>query len=68
MRAIALAGSLTLLAGSSAFAQGRIDARNQNQTYANKTVDGTVASVSQDRNGGERVRLTNGMSRCPLAR
>jgi hypothetical protein len=61
MRAIALAGSLTLLAGSSAFAQGRIDARNQNQTYANKTVDGTVASVSQDRNGGERVRLTNGM-------
>ena len=64
MRAIALAGSLTLLAGSSAFAQGRNDERSrsqeQNQAYATRTVDGTVASVSQDRNG-ERVRLTNGM-------
>ncbi len=64
MRVIALAGSLTLLAGSSAFAQGRNEQRSQNQAanqaYANRTVDGTVASVSQDRNG-ERVRLTNGM-------
>jgi hypothetical protein len=64
MRAIALAGSLTLLAGSSAFGQGRNDERSrnqdQNQGYANKTVDGTVASVLQDRDG-ERVRLTNGM-------
>jgi hypothetical protein len=64
MRALALAGSLTLLAGSSAFAQGRNDRQQRNeqdnQAYSNRTVDGTVQSVTQDRNG-ERVRLTNGM-------
>jgi hypothetical protein len=63
-RTIALAGALPLLAASSAFAQyGSYPGtyRAANRGYANRTVEGTVQSVSVARNGGEHVRLTSGM-------
>jgi hypothetical protein len=63
-RTIALAGALPLLAASSAFAQyGSYPGtyRAANRGYANRVVEGTVASVAVARNGGEHVRLTNGM-------
>jgi hypothetical protein len=63
-RNMALAGAVTFLLGSSAFAQygtrpgtyGQVAQRG----YANRVVEGTVASVVVARNG-QRVRLTNGM-------
>jgi hypothetical protein len=64
LRNIALAGALPLLVASSAFAQyGSYPGtyRTANRGYANRTVEGTVASVAVARNGGEHVRLTNGM-------
>ena len=63
-RNIALAGALPLLVASSAFAQNRSypgTYRAANRGYANRIVEGTVASVAAARNGGEHVRLTNGM-------
>jgi hypothetical protein len=63
-RNIALAGALPLLVASSAFAQyGSYPGtyRTANRGYANRTVEGTVASVAVARNGGEHVRLTSGM-------
>ena len=63
-RNIALAGALPLLVASSAFAQNRSypgTYRAANRGYANRIVEGTVASVAPARNGGEHVRLTNGM-------
>lgn len=63
-RTIALAGALPLVVASSAFAQyGSYPGtyRTANRGYANRTVEGTVASVAVARNGGEHVRLTNGM-------
>src|SRR3954453_20927198 len=63
-RTIALAGALPLLAASSAFAQyGSYPGtyRAANRGYANRTVEGTVQSVSVARNGGEHVRLPSGM-------
>jgi hypothetical protein len=63
-RNLALAGALPLLVASSAFAQyGSYPGtyRTANRGYANRTVEGTVASVAVARNGGEHVRLTNGM-------
>lgn len=63
-RNMALAGAVTLLLGSSAFAQNqgypRTTDQDGNRGYANRTVEGTVASVVHDRNG-DRVRLTSGM-------
>src|SRR3954449_9712091 len=62
-RTIALAGALPLLAASSAFAQyGSYPGtyRAAERGYANRVVEGTVASVAVARYG-ERVRLTNGM-------
>ena len=63
-RNMALAGAATLLLGSSAFAQNRnypgTYGQGGNRGYANRTVEGTVASVVHDRNG-DRVRLTSGM-------
>ena len=64
LRNIALAGALPLLVASSAFAQyGSYPGtyRTANRGYANRTVEGTVASVAVARNGGEHVRLTSGM-------
>ncbi|MBV8546338.1 MAG: hypothetical protein JO093_11370 [Acidobacteria bacterium] len=64
IRNVALAGALPLLVASSAFAQyGSYPGtyRTANRGYANRTVEGTVASVAVARNGGEHVRLTNGM-------
>ena len=65
---VALAGAFSLLLGSSAFAQSQYPGqypgtyqRAANRGYANRVVEGTVASVQHDRNGGEHVRLTNGM-------
>lgn len=63
-RNLALAGALPLLVASSAFAQYGSDPgtyRAAGRGYANRTVEGTVASVAVARNGGEHVRLTNGM-------
>lgn len=63
-RNIALAGALPLLVASSAFAQygsNQGTYRAANRGYANRIVEGTVASVAAARNGGEHVRLTNGM-------
>ena len=63
LRNFALAGALPLLVASSAFAQyGSYPGtyRTANRGYANRTVEGTVASVAVARNG-EHVRLTNGM-------
>ncbi len=64
-RNIALVGALTMILGSSAFAQDRNRSRTEDRGgdqrgFANRTVEGTVASVVHDRRG-ERVRLTNGM-------
>lgn len=62
IRNIALVGSMTFLLGSPAFAQqNRGNSRNEDRRYANRVVEGTVASVAVGRNGGEHVRLTNGM-------
>ena len=62
-RNIALAGAVTLLLASSAFAQsdnyGRGE-RSSGRDFANRVVEGTVASVAPGRNG-ERIRLTSGM-------
>jgi hypothetical protein len=63
-RNMALAGALPVLVASSAFAQygsSQGTYRTANRGYANRTVEGTVASVAVGRNGGEHVRLTNGM-------
>jgi hypothetical protein len=62
-RTIAFAGVLPLLAASSAFAQYRSYPGTYRAAghYANRTVEGTVAAVAPARNGGEHVRLTNGM-------
>jgi hypothetical protein len=63
-RNLALAGALPLLVASSAFAQyGSYPGtyRTASRGYGNRTVEGTVASVAVARNGGEHVRLTNGM-------
>jgi hypothetical protein len=63
LRNLALAGALPLLVASSAFAQyGSYPGtyRTANRGYANRVVEGTVASVAVARNG-EHVRLTNGM-------
>jgi len=62
-RNMALAGAFTFLLGSSAFAQyGSYPGtyRAAERGYANRVVEGTVASVAVARNG-ERIRLTNGM-------
>jgi hypothetical protein len=62
-RNMALAGAFTFLLGSSAFAQyGYYPGtyRTADRGYANRVVEGTVASVAVARNG-ERIRLTNGM-------
>jgi hypothetical protein len=63
-RNLALAGAATLLLGSSAFAQSgsypRTARQAANRGFANRVVEGTVASVARDRNG-DHVRLTNGM-------
>jgi ribosomal protein L14 len=63
-RNILLAGALPLLLASSALAQDRESPRATDQDadrgYANRTVEGTVASVVPDR-WGNRIRLTNGM-------
>jgi hypothetical protein len=64
LRNAALAGALPLLVASSAFAQyGSYEGsyRTADRGYANRTVEGTVASVELGRNGGEHVRLTSGM-------
>jgi hypothetical protein len=61
---MAFAGAVTVLLGSSVFAQSRnypgTYGRVANGGYASRVVEGTVASVVPARNG-ERVRLTNGM-------
>jgi len=60
---MALAGAITFLLGSSAFAQyGSYPGtyRSADRGYANRVVEGTVASVAVARYG-ERIRLTNGM-------
>jgi hypothetical protein len=63
-RNMALAGTFSLLAASSVFAQSRsypgTYQQIANRGYANRTVEGTVASIAAARNG-ERIRLTNGM-------
>jgi hypothetical protein len=62
-RNMALAGAFTFLLGSSAFAQyGTYPGtyRAAERGYANRVVEGTVASVAVARYG-ERIRLTNGM-------
>jgi hypothetical protein len=63
-RSIAISAALPILVASSAFAQNRSypgTYRAANRGYANRIVEGTVASVAPARNGGEHVRLTNGM-------
>src|SRR3954452_3126905 len=63
-RSIAIAAALPILVASSAFAQNRSypgTYRVANRGYANRIVEGTVAAVAPARNGGEHVRLTNGM-------
>lgn len=60
-RSMVLAAIVAMLLGSSTFAQDRNRSRtNDERGYANRVVEGTVASVARDRRG-ERVRLTNGM-------
>lgn len=62
-RNMAMAGAITFLLGSSAFAQyGSYPGtyRTADRGYANRVVEGTVASVAVARYG-ERIRLTNGM-------
>jgi hypothetical protein len=66
IRNVALAGTVTFLLGAPAFAQNpnhnypRSNDQAANRGFANRVVEGTVASVVRDRNG-DRVRLTNGM-------
>jgi hypothetical protein len=60
---MALAGAVSFLLASSAFAQIHTDSRTyqqQSRRQVNRVVEGTVASVVHDRNG-DRVRLTSGM-------
>jgi hypothetical protein len=61
-RNMALAGAFTFLLGSSAFAQygSNPGTYRAERGFANRVVEGTVASVAVARNG-ERIRLTNGM-------
>lgn len=63
LRAVALAGGLALLAGSSAFAQDHMqkprDDRSYNENTGGRIVDGTVQSVEHTRDG-DRVRMTDG--------
>jgi len=62
-RNIALAGVVTLLLASSAFAQNGYYPRSNyaaDRGFANRIVEGTVASAEPARSG-ERIRLTNGM-------
>jgi hypothetical protein len=65
IRNVALAGTVTFLLAAPAFAQNdhnysRNNDQAANRGFANRIVEGTVASVERDRNG-DRVRLTNGM-------
>jgi hypothetical protein len=63
-RKIVLAGAFPLLLASSVFAQDYYPRTDQpvvtGQGFANRMVEGTVASVAPGR-FGERIRLTNGM-------
>jgi len=60
-RNIALAGSLAFTLAAPAFAASPNYDRVANRDgYANRVVDGTVASVVHERNG-DRIRMTNGM-------
>jgi hypothetical protein len=59
IRNLALAGAVPLLLASSALAQNEYGSA-AGRGYANRVVEGTVASVAPARNG-ERIRLTNGM-------
>ncbi len=62
-RNMVLAGAITFLLGSSAFAQYGSNPgpdRSADRGYANRVVEGTVASVAVARNG-QRIRMTNGM-------
>jgi hypothetical protein len=65
-RNLLMAGAVPLLLASSAFAQygtynQRQDQQIANRGWANRVVEGTIASASLDRRGNERIRLTNGM-------
>jgi hypothetical protein len=63
IRNMALAGTMTFLLGAPVFAQNpnhNYPRSNDNRGFANRVVEGTVASVERDRNG-DRVRLTSGM-------
>lgn len=62
-RTVLLAGAVPLLLASSAIAQERDYGRSSdqdNRAFANRMVEGTVASVVADRNGA-RVRFTTGV-------
>lgn len=59
-RSAVLAGALGLLLGSAALGQTNDYPRGVHGQYANRVVEGTVASVVHERNG-DRVRLTSGM-------
>jgi ribosomal protein S1 len=62
-RNIALAGAVTLLLASSAFAQSGYYGRGEysaDRDFANRVVEGTIASAEQTR-FGEHIRLTSGM-------
>ncbi len=65
-RNLLMAGAVPLLLASSAFAQyGTYNQRQVQQSgnrgWANRVVEGTIASASLDRRGNEHIRLTNGM-------
>jgi hypothetical protein len=65
IRNVVLAGTVTFLLAAPAFAQNdhnysRNNDQAANRGFANRIVEGTVASVERDRNG-DRLRLTNGM-------
>jgi hypothetical protein len=60
IRNLALAGAVPLLLASSAVAQSGYYDQAPSRGYANRIVEGTVASIAPARNG-ERIRLTNGM-------
>lgn len=53
-----MAGAVVMLLGTSLTAQDR--SRSRTEGFANRVVEGTVASIVHDKRG-ERVRLTNGM-------
>lgn len=62
-RNIALAGAVTLLLASSAFAQSGYYGRGEysaDRGFANRVVEGTIASAEQTR-FGEHIRMTSGM-------